>query len=185
MPQNPLPCGQQHISRNEPSGSGIVVTALQVIEPGLPVIHIPAVAERLEQTKRTRKGACRRHLLSPRIVGIFYHGCARSVNDLDNIALRVAEIVVFRSIEFYRNGVPCSVIAEQELQRQGDGPPDTFLRPRRDDHRSSICASALQTHERKRLRKDVNESVKSGDMRGGFDTLQFPPPENACVLGRD
>jgi len=20
-------------------------------------------------------------------------------------------------------------------------------------------------------------------MRGGFDTLQFPPPENACVLG--
>ncbi len=29
------------------------------------------------------------------------------------------------------------------------------------------------------------KSVKSGDMRGGFDTLQFPPPENACVLGGD
>ena len=33
--------------------------------------------------------------------------------------------------------------------------------------------------------KRMKKSVKSGDMRGGFDTLQFPPPENACVLGGD
>jgi hypothetical protein len=34
-------------------------------------------------------------------------------------------------------------------------------------------------------KKNDKKSVKSGDMRGGFDTLQFPPPENACVLGGD
>ena len=64
----------------------IVVTALQIVEPGLPVVHIPAVAERLNKTERARKRAGRTHFLSPRIVGVSYHGRAGSVNQLDNVA---------------------------------------------------------------------------------------------------
>ncbi len=116
MAKHPLPGGKQDIRGYEPAGGGIVVAALQVIEAGLPVIHVPAVTERLQEAKRTRKGACRCHLLSPRIVGIFYHGRAACVNDLDNIALCVAEVVVFCSVKVHRYHAPRCVIAEQELR---------------------------------------------------------------------
>ena len=110
MPQHALPGGQQHVSRDEPSGGGIVVAALQVVESGLPVIDIPAVAERLEESERTCERAGGRHLLSPRIVRIFYHSIAACVNQLYNIALRIAEVVVFVIALLDRNDIAACVI---------------------------------------------------------------------------
>lgn len=112
MPQHPLPGGQQHISRDKSSGGGIVVAALEVVEAGLPIIDIPAVAERLEESERTCERAGGRHLLSPRIVRIFYLGCACAVNDLDNIALCIAEVLILGSIPIDRYYIPCRVVAE-------------------------------------------------------------------------
>ena len=69
--QHPLSCRQHHIRRNKSPGRRIVVAGLEVVQPGLFVIHIPAVAERLEGAERTRKRPGRLHLFSPRIVGIY------------------------------------------------------------------------------------------------------------------
>ena len=113
MPQHALPGGQQHVSRDEPSDGRIVVAALQVIEAGLVVIHISAVAERLNESQRARKRAGCCHLLSPRIVGIFYHGIAGSVNQLDNIALPVANVIILIVVVLDRNDFARRVVAEQ------------------------------------------------------------------------
>ena len=66
------------------------------------------------QNNSTRKGACRCHLLSPRIVGIFYYRRSACVNQLDNIALCVAEVVVFISVVVNGHDIPACVIAEHQ-----------------------------------------------------------------------
>lgn len=98
VPQHTLSGGQQDVGRDKPAGGWIVVATLQVIEAGFPIIHISTIAERLEETKRARKRACRCHLLSPRIICVFYYRRSIAVNQLHNIALRIAQIVVFSPV---------------------------------------------------------------------------------------
>ena len=91
-----------------------MLAALQVVHAPFMVIHIPAIAERLPPAQRFRHGAGCRHLLSPCIIGIFYHRRTGSVNQLDDIALTVAQVIVFRSVVVDRNRVAGRVVAEQE-----------------------------------------------------------------------
>ncbi len=45
---------------------------------------------------------------------VFYLGCACTVNQLDNVALCVAQIVVFHAVEIDGNDISGCVVAEQQ-----------------------------------------------------------------------
>ena len=48
-------------------------------------------------------------------VRIFYNGCSGFVNEFDDIALGVAEVIVLMSVIVHGNDFAVSVIAEAEL----------------------------------------------------------------------
>jgi hypothetical protein len=45
MPENALAGGEEDIGGNEPADFGVIVPALEVVETGFLIIHIPTVAE--------------------------------------------------------------------------------------------------------------------------------------------
>ena len=47
MPENALDCGEEDIGGNEPADFGVIVPALEVVEPGFFVIYISTVTERV------------------------------------------------------------------------------------------------------------------------------------------
>ena len=115
-----------------------------------------AAEDQSKNTNLPQKRACRTHLLSPRIVSIFYLGCACAVNDLDNIALRVAQIVVFRAVEVYGYRAAGRVVAEQQLIRPSlhtnqDGPVVEIIRVNIID-RLLLPQTVLVVFKRQRIR---------------------------------
>ena len=56
MTQNSLTSGEVDIGGDEAANFGVIVSALQVIEPGFLVIHIAAIAEGLFRAE----GLCKR-----------------------------------------------------------------------------------------------------------------------------
>ena len=78
--QHPLSCRQHHIRRNKSPGRRIVVAALQVVQSGFFVIHIPAVAERVQCAERTRQRAGARDLPAPAVVGVFDYSCVIGID---------------------------------------------------------------------------------------------------------
>ena len=115
MPENTLTGGKEYVGGDESPGRGIVVSRLQVVEPGLVVVHVSAVAERLNETQCARKRAGCCHLLSPRIIYIFYDRGSCAVNQFYNIALPVANVIILIVVVLDRYDIACSVVAEQEL----------------------------------------------------------------------
>ena len=47
MPNYTLACGEEDIGRDEPADFGVIVPALEVVEPGFFVIYISTVTERV------------------------------------------------------------------------------------------------------------------------------------------
>ena len=47
MPENALAGGEEDIGRDEPADFGVIVPALEVVEPGFFVIYISTVTERV------------------------------------------------------------------------------------------------------------------------------------------
>ena len=56
MPQHSLAGGEVDVGGDEAANFGVIVSALQVIEPGFLVIHIAAIAEGLFRAE----GLCKR-----------------------------------------------------------------------------------------------------------------------------
>ena len=52
---------------------------------------------------------------APRIVRIFYNCCSGFVNEFDDIALCIAEVIVIISVIVHGNDFAVSVVAEAEL----------------------------------------------------------------------
>ena len=94
MSDNPLAGRQQDICGDEPAGSGIVVAALQIVPLGLIVVDVTSVAERLIGSQCSYQAARCGNDLSPTVIGVFYHGIAASVNQLNDVILRVPEVVI-------------------------------------------------------------------------------------------
>ena len=83
---------------NEPPRFGIIITALEVVQPRLRVIDIPAVAEGVELTQRAGHGAGGGQRIAPRVIGVRYHLRAAAVDKTGHIALRVLQVEVLRAI---------------------------------------------------------------------------------------
>ena len=113
MPKHALAGGKKNIRRNKSPYGRIVVATLQVIEPSLPVVHIPTVPERVEIAQRTRQRAGARNLPAPAVIGVFYYGIVITVNQTDNVVLPVADIIVIYAVVVDRRCIACRIVAEQ------------------------------------------------------------------------
>ena len=93
-------CGNQAfiVRIDKPTGFGIIVTALEVVQPCLRVIHIPAVAEGVEFAQRVGHGAGGGQRITPRVIGVRHHLRAAAVDQPGHVALRVLQVEVFRAI---------------------------------------------------------------------------------------
>ena len=112
MSQYPLTGRQEHIGGDEPAGLGIVVAGLEVVPLSLLVVHVAPVAEGIQYAQC---GACAAELLAPAVICIFYYGIPAAVNDLDNVPLAVAQVVVICPVVIDRLDQAAGVIGEQQV----------------------------------------------------------------------
>lgn len=110
MPQDALAGGEDDIGGDEAAGAGVVVTGLEIVEGGLGVIDVAAVAEGLVGAQGRGKGAGGGEKFAPAIVGVLYYRCAGRVNELDYIPLRIADIVVLRAVVGDGNGIAGGIV---------------------------------------------------------------------------
>ena len=83
---------------DKPTGFGIIITALEVVQPRLRVIDIPAVAEGVEIAQRVGHGAGGGQRIAPCVIGVRHHLCAAAVDQSGHVALRVLQIEILRAI---------------------------------------------------------------------------------------
>ena len=96
-----------------PTDLGIVITAGYVVQPRLGIVDIPTVAERVLCAQGARERAGAGKLLAPAIVSIFYYGVVAAVNQADDVALPVADIVVICAVVIDRRYIACRIVTEQ------------------------------------------------------------------------
>ena len=60
------------VDGDKPADLGIVVSGLQVVQPGFGIVVIPAIAEGIQRAE-VAVGAVFNRMVTPRIVGVFYH----------------------------------------------------------------------------------------------------------------
>ena len=74
-----------HIDKSAPLR--VIVPTAQIIQPGLLVIHIATIPERIERSQRACHRAGFTQYPTPSIVLVFYYLLAVAVNQRDHIAL--------------------------------------------------------------------------------------------------
>ena len=74
--------GYRIIRIDKPTGFGVIVSALEIVQPRLRVIHIPAVAEGIELTQLVGHGAGGGQGIAPRVIGVRYHLRAATLTEV-------------------------------------------------------------------------------------------------------
>ena len=103
---------------NEPPRFGIIITALEVVQPRLRIIDIPAVAEGVEIAQRVRHGAGGGQGITPCVIGVRHHLCTAAVHKTGHVALRVLQVEVLRAIVGDGHG-PQLVVGEVQRRIAG------------------------------------------------------------------
>lgn len=77
-------CGNQAfiVRIDKPSGFGIIVSALEVVQSRFGIIDIPTVAEGVELTQRAGHSAGGGQRIAPRVIGVRHHLRAAAVIDV-------------------------------------------------------------------------------------------------------
>ena len=89
---------------NKSANLCVVVSRIEVVEAALAVVIIPAIAERVRDTEGGSKRTGYGKNVAPRVVRIFYHDFARSIQNSENVVAEVlAEIVVFAAVNYFEN----------------------------------------------------------------------------------
>ena len=113
MAKHALTGGDVDICVDKASGLGVIVAGLEVVERGFGVVNITPVAERVLCAQGARERAGAGKLLAPAIVSIFYYGVVAAVNQADDVALPIADIVVIGAVVIDRRYIACRIVAEQ------------------------------------------------------------------------
>lgn len=113
MPQN-LPSLSQHsIGAYEPAPRIAIIPALQIVQPGLGIVHISAIPQRVEvqqvQIACTVPASPR---LAPRAVVVFTHQVPVAVSDADDVPLQVVQVVVVHAVIVDHRRTALRVIVE-------------------------------------------------------------------------
>ena len=77
----------------------IIIPTPQIVQSGLLIVHIPAIAERIHRAQRSSHRASFADQITPRIINIFYHPRTIRVNQRSYIALKIIHIEIAASIE--------------------------------------------------------------------------------------
>ena len=77
--------------------------------------HISAIAERVAPAQRICFRSSGRNWFAPRTVSVFYHEITGYVNDSDDVALQVMNIVVFHAVILYKRRSRLRIIEEMQL----------------------------------------------------------------------
>ena len=93
-----MPCGRIPIRIDKPSPLRVIVPALQIVQPSLRIVDIPAVAQGVGRTK------CRCHCtggaqrIAPCVVGVGHDARAAGADEAGHVALRVLDVEVLRAV---------------------------------------------------------------------------------------
>ena len=110
MPQDALPCRGVAICIYKSANGGVVISALQVVEAGLGVVVVAAVAEGVGVCQ----GAGGGEDFAVGVVGVGGCGAAFFVYEAQHIALEVGDVVVHRVVNLQRKGIATLVVEEVE-----------------------------------------------------------------------
>ena len=100
------------ICRNESTHRRVVISALEVIQPGLSVVYIAAVAQRIVCAQSGCHGTGGRQDLAPCVIGILDNRSAAGVQDGGNVTLQIGGIVVVRAVVGDRHGSTGCVVGK-------------------------------------------------------------------------
>ena len=89
---------------NKSANLCVVVSRIEVVEARFGIVVITSVTERVVRAEGGREGAGHGKNVAPRVVRIFYHDFARSIQNCENVVAEVlAEIVVFAAVSNAEN----------------------------------------------------------------------------------
>jgi len=108
-------CCQDRIDIEEPAGIRIKIPTSEVIQPGLFVVHISTLAERLHRAQRAGHATSLTNRLTPRIVLILYHSGAVAVKNGHKVALQVLHIAVRGPVESDNRRLVLRIIEEVQV----------------------------------------------------------------------
>ena len=102
--------GDKGVGVEEAAPGGVVITALEIIEPGFLVINITAVAQGVVLAKGVCHASGDGQDIAPGVIGVFHDLIATGVQDGNHIALNVGSIDVASAIVSQGHGFSSSVI---------------------------------------------------------------------------
>ena len=114
--QQALAGGDIAVGIEESTPLRVIISALEIIQPGFVIVVIAAVAKRIQLADGVGLAAFNGQYLAPGIIGVDHHQHAAAVEQRDHITLQIQNIEVFRN-----NAIPVGV-------PQGEGPSACIVR---------------------------------------------------------
>ena len=104
--------GCKRIGVQESANLGIVISALEVVQPGFGVVDIATIAEGVEGAEGGGEVTCYGEGVAPGVVGVGDDGCAGCAQDGGHITLEVRHIVVGGAVIVQRQRSAGSVVGK-------------------------------------------------------------------------
>ena len=93
-----MPCGRIRIRIDKPTPPRVIIPALQIIQPSLRIVDIPAVA----QGVLFAEGGCQRagggQQIAPCVVAVGHNARAAGADETGHVALRVLDVEILRAV---------------------------------------------------------------------------------------
>lgn len=101
---NALTSRNKAIRIDEPTPSGIVIPAVEVVQPRFRVVDIAPIAERVKSAESGGERPACVPRLAPRVIGVGHYLCACAVHQSGHIALRIPEVEIVRPVVVHGHG---------------------------------------------------------------------------------
>ena len=113
MPDNALPSGSITIRIEEPANRRVIVSALEVVEPGFLVVDIPTIPQWVDICQRARSG----NDLAIGVVVVACDNVLAAIHNPHHVPLQVGDVVVHRAVVLH--GVGCTIGIIEEVNGIG------------------------------------------------------------------
>ena len=117
MPDNTLPSRCIGIGIEESTHLGIVISGLEIIQPGLAVIYIGTITQRVGLAEGGGEAAGGGQHLSPGVVGILDNDGSAGIQNGNNITLQVCDIVIGNPVACHGGRITIGIICEGQKIR--------------------------------------------------------------------
>ena len=95
---NALPCGRIPIRIDKPTPPRVIIPALQIVQPCLRVVDIPAVAQGVLCAEGGGQRAGGGQRIAPCVVGVGHDARAAGADETGHIALCVPDVEILRAV---------------------------------------------------------------------------------------